>query len=732
MAFLEIKGMLAKLLATENLNVEHSPSAKTASFNVATRTMVLPIWETESEEVYNLFVSHEVGHALWTPTDFPEQLQKAGVNRHLANIIEDARIEKMIQQKFPGLRRDYALGYKTIFESGWFETDEDGIAELGLIDRVNLHYKVGAGLLVPFSEEERKFLDEIDACEDYEDIITVSEEIQKYVSSQKDKSNNPLSGFMNLGEDEDFVSITYFDPEEDEDEDEKTEEAEDQKDPDDDENEEAEDQKDPDDDENEEAEDQKDPDDDENEEAEEEGQKEDGVKRDAVPLVEEPPAGDLESLTQEALERAMSNMVDSTSRDITYLTVPTYKSKEFIHPITCVRDGMDPDIVAYLKSRYNVDDLYSKFMLGARRDVNHMVQQFDMRKSAEIYARVQVNKTGMLNTGQLHNYKLTDDIFLRQEVAPKGKSHGMVMLLDWSQSMDKISLDTIKQVLVLAQFCRKIQIPFKVFTFTTGAPYNVIPGELHKNEPRPAASMVEVLNSTVKSHQLDKDMYNLFLVGFGKSVSNYYTKNTEPCKLLQQGGTPLINAMFMSAKVLEEFKEETKVDKISFVVVTDGESARLVYWNEKGKADSHYGSKLMIRGKNSSVFRLDEDYRRTPGSLGKWITETQPSVSVTNIFLGNYKVCNAYQRSIIGWGYLDEQREFCKTEFNKNNGLHFTTHDNWPLVALMNPASFKDTDDEIKVADDAKVGQIRTAFKKFLNKKSGSKRVLTAIVESFA
>ena len=50
----------------------------------------------------------------------------------------------------------------------------------------------------------------------------------------------------------------------------------------------------------------------------------------------------------------------------------------------------------------------------------------------------------------------------------------------------------------------------------------------------------------------------------------------------------------------------------------------------------------------------------------------------------------------------------------------------------MNPASFKDTDDEIQVADDAKVGQIRTAFKKFLNKKSGSKRVLTAIVESFA
>lgn len=698
MAFLEIKGMLARLLATENLNVEHSPSAKTASFNVATRTMVLPVWETESEEVYNLFVSHEVGHALWTPTDFPEQLRKAGVNASLANIIEDARIEKMIQKKFPGLRRDYALGYRSIFESGWFETDEEGVAKLGLIDRVNLHYKVGAGLLVPFSDEERKFLDEIDACEDYEDIITVSEEIQKFVSSKKEGLDG-LFGFVNPNDDGDFVSITYFDPDE----------------------------------EDEEDEDQNDPDNDDDDDKEEGENSEEQVQHDAVPLTENPPAGDLESLTQDALERAMMSMVDSSSQSITYLHAPTYKVKEFIYPIDKVREGMDPIIVATLKTKHNAADVYSKFMLSARRDVNHMAQQFDMRKSAAIYARVQINKTGMLNTGQLHNYKLTDDIFLRQEVAPQGKSHGMVMLLDWSQSMDSVAMDTIKQVLVLAQFCRKIQIPFRVFTFTTGSPYKTILGENHKNEPQPRAQIVEVLNSTAKSNQLEKDMFNLFLVGFGKSVGGYYNSGlTQPCALLQMGGTPLINAMFMSAKILEEFKEQTKVDKISFVVVTDGESGRLVFYNEKGENDSHYGSKMMIRGKNSSVFRLDEDYRKTPGSVAKWITENQPSVSVTNIFLGSYKVCNAYQRSIVGWGYLDEEREFSKTEFNKNNGLHFTTGHNWPLVALMNPASFKDGDEELQVADDAKVAQIRNAFKKFLNKKSGSKRVLAAIVDSFA
>lgn len=703
MAFLEIKGMLARLLATENLTVEHSPSAKTASFNVATRTMVLPVWETESEDVYNLFVSHEVGHALWTPTDFPDKLAKAGVNVSLANIIEDARIEKMIQKKFPGLRKDYARGYREIYESGWFGTEGKSIDEFGFIDRVNLHYKVGAALLVPFSEEERKFLGEIDKCEDYEDIIEVSEEIQKFV-----EKTGPQNGGFFTNDDDFFGFIGDEDDEDDEDDDD-----------------------DGDDDEiggqtpscDDEDRDDEDRDDEEDEE-------EDKVfgPRPGDDL----PTGDLNSETQRALEYAMQNMVDPYHQEITYLTAPTYKSKQFVYPVEEVRSGMDSARVLELESKHKARSKYDSFMMTARRDVNHMVQEFDMRKSAEIYSRVQINKTGMLNTGQLHNYKLTDDIFLRQEIAPKGKSHGMVMLLDWSGSMDKIALDTIKQVLVLTQFCRKIQIPFRVFTFTTGKPYKELPGLLHKNEPQACASIVEVLNSNTKSGQLDRDMYNLFLVGYAKRTSTSWMC-LDPCSLLTMGGTPLINAMFMSAKILEEFKEETRVDKISFVVVTDGDSARLAYNDDKGETRSNYGTPIMIRGKNSSVFKLNEDYRKTPGSVAQWITATQPSVSITNIFLGGFRECNTYHRNIVGWGYLDSQEAgLRRADFTKHNGLHFTTTHNWPLVALMNPVAFGDTDEEITVEDGATAGKIRTAFKKFLNKKSGSKKVLTAIVESFA
>ena len=43
MAIQNIKGTLARLLATENLIVEHK-KCETAQFNVDTRVLTLPIW----------------------------------------------------------------------------------------------------------------------------------------------------------------------------------------------------------------------------------------------------------------------------------------------------------------------------------------------------------------------------------------------------------------------------------------------------------------------------------------------------------------------------------------------------------------------------------------------------------------------------------------------------------------------------------------------------------------
>ena len=53
----EIKSQLAKLLATEDIIVEHK-QVMSAQFNVRTRVLVLPLWEKASHDVYDLSLIH--------------------------------------------------------------------------------------------------------------------------------------------------------------------------------------------------------------------------------------------------------------------------------------------------------------------------------------------------------------------------------------------------------------------------------------------------------------------------------------------------------------------------------------------------------------------------------------------------------------------------------------------------------------------------------------------------
>ena len=86
----EIKSHLAKLLATEDLVVEHR-NVTTAQFNVETRVLTLPLWKKASSVVYDMLVGHEVGHALFTPNRWDFKIPKQFVN-----VCEDVRILLLI------------------------------------------------------------------------------------------------------------------------------------------------------------------------------------------------------------------------------------------------------------------------------------------------------------------------------------------------------------------------------------------------------------------------------------------------------------------------------------------------------------------------------------------------------------------------------------------------------------------------------------------------------------
>ena len=108
----EIKSQLAKLLATEDLIVEHR-NVETAQFNVRTRVLTLPNWDYASDNVFDSLVAHEVGHALYTP-DRDWWLEGYKMSPQFLNIAEDVRIEKLMKRS-DARDDDFALLFKLNF-----------------------------------------------------------------------------------------------------------------------------------------------------------------------------------------------------------------------------------------------------------------------------------------------------------------------------------------------------------------------------------------------------------------------------------------------------------------------------------------------------------------------------------------------------------------------------------------------------------------------------------------
>ena len=179
------KSTLAKLLATENLRIEHQ-KVPTAMFDLKNRTLILPIWKDMSSDLYDLLIGHEVGHALFTPAQgWHGEIDARGMGiKSYLNVLEDARIERKIKDKFPGIRRNFFAGYQELFENNFFGVKGYDLSKLRLIDRINLHYKVGSFLNAPFSADENQYLARVDALETWDDVAALAVELYELAKSE--------------------------------------------------------------------------------------------------------------------------------------------------------------------------------------------------------------------------------------------------------------------------------------------------------------------------------------------------------------------------------------------------------------------------------------------------------------------------------------------------------------------------------------------------------------------
>ena len=634
------KNTIARLLAEEDIHVVNK-AMDTAYFNIKKRELGLPIWKNEiSKEEEELMVCHEIGHALWTSMDMLDKSAERKLNASFVNILEDARIEKFVKRKYPGSVNLFKKGYTALAARDFFGIADEGVNAQNLIDRINLYFKMMPG--VEFSDVEKVFVDRAEKLETEDEVLDLAEDLYKFMeeNSETDKHDNGES----MDSDESAPSDTGDSGEENSDEGSDTrndiqsgdntgtdtsghdlgEEKDDGND-----NSSA-------------GGDTADNSDDAGDDAKSSEGSE--VGGDATSSA---PAGVPEAKTDTALKEALKSLADGNATEKVYARIPKVDSSKFIVDYKTV--------VAEMGGHYDVpEDTWvenslnevKEFKNDSKKTVSYMVKEFEMKKSADQYARAATAKTGTLDMGALHTYKFNDDLFKKVTTLPGATNHGMVMVIDWSGSMCDNLKSTIEQLLQLVMFCRRTKIPFEVFAFTSC--YNRAyssSGYMDVNYGEMTiASEMRLLNffsSKMSAAEEEKMMHYLWMIGkrYGGTYENWTTTGypLNPPANYALGGTPLNDAIVVLMDFLPKYKKASGVQKINTIFLTDGAGNSLPGVKDTNERNDFYQGfsreNLLIDPVTNKRYEFYGSRSDITDSLLKALKGRVPGMNVVGFFL---------------------------------------------------------------------------------------------------
>jgi hypothetical protein len=172
---------------------------------------------------------------------------------------------------------------------------------------------------------------------------------------------------------------------------------------------------------------------------------------------------------------------------------------------------------------------------------------------------------------KIYSYQFNEDIFKKITNVPNGKSHGLVLYLDWSASMSSYMDNTIKQLLTLAMFCKKVMIPFEVYAFSDRyAYYGSQEQPLHTFKDgdliiKSDFRLLNILSSKMSSSE--------FSYASAALLHGIYSHHDFPNYCL--GSTPLNEAIISAMTIIPEFQKKYKLQVVNAVFLTDGEGHHL-------------------------------------------------------------------------------------------------------------------------------------------------------------
>ena len=664
---LQNQSSLAKLLATENITVTHSKSLSTAYFDVKNRVLGLPVWKDQGKVVYDMLVGHEVSHALYTPhQEFDKFLKNEGRSHFdILNIIEDIRIERLIKLKYPGMPRIFNGAYKSLVEGDFFNIAGKNLDDLNFLDRLNLKAKIGPHVEIPLSDEELAIFNKCLKAETFEEVIELYHETKDFIAKEaKNKPEAEKNQEVSSSDDQDreeSSSDNQDGDEENETEEGTTSSPSNGSDDDSDDGEEAE---------GESTNDAEGDDEASSEDISSENNEESSGETtftDGAGDAQDPHEQAIDDFKSETLESFKENIQESEdSRD-------TSRAEIAMMPL---KSSIDSCVIPYSKvlaERPRIEDIISvggpyeslnnnheAAYIDLKKTVNKrasvLAREFERRKASYQYSRAQESRNGTIDVNNLHKYKYDDQIFSTTMRLADAKSHGMIFFIDYSGSMNGVLKDVLEHTLNLIQFCKKVGIPFQVYSFTS----------LHLNDHTIEQNdyefnlanvvIAELFSSDMKKAEYEQAFKTVaYQIIFSKNV-RYADRFGSHYERL--GGTPLDHTLIAAHTIIDRFNKKHAVQKTNVVVLSDGESARC----NPNNSNSRRKNKI-VTTINRKQYEINR-YNATVDLAN--ILKKATGVTLIGFYLPYGKAASTQKvRSMVGWNnpYRNEITKYKKAGF---------------------------------------------------------------------
>lgn len=795
-----VKSQLAKLLATENIALEHRPGVPTAWFDIKNRQLVLPVWQGISNDLYDMLVVHETGHALDTPLDDwmqaikdiaaknykdPKIAKKAEASiKDFINVVEDARIDKRQKRRYPGSKINYVRGLEELHKRDFFGLikNKRDINTMTFIDRVNIYFKGGYAMNIQFTKEELGYIKRMEEAETFAEVIDIVNDIYQYARSQNQFMQQTTTSKLiiedaedgdNEGGDWEDFDINDYDEIEDrrknkgqgkskKDEDKKKEDdgkggTTQKSEEGDEEDSKSGDEGDGEGDDGDEqdgkksggagdkAKAQKNEDgDDKSEEKQvadskkkdsdktDKGEQDSAQKGGKAPLVAQekfdqsggvPDDFIPESRTEEAAAKSLEQIVMNTDANYIYVRTPEFILKNVIDDYKVVLPKMEK---ALSRTATSTQTQHRTDLMNWRKSENEtisfMVKEFEMRKAADTHSRIKISKTGVIDTNKLYNHKLKDDIFRRMATIPEGKNHGFVMFLDWSGSMTPNIRATLKQLLALCFFCKRVGVPFDIYTFRNKCYEDGYKGHIRTIDN--SLNMGEFKLRNILSSRMSN-------MEFNKAVDLMWL-TTAPiatgCDPMDS--TPLNQAILCAHDIVNKFQKKHRVQIVNTVFFTDGCSDGITgIINEKHLPRKAGGNKYFLRdhvtGRN---YVLPDNPNRMGADLTRLFLKMLKDRTDSNL-IGFYLLGGGlrYAASAVNDPSVLTKKD--NEDFYNNNGFLNVECGGYDDYFIISAERIKNTNNVMAVNQTQTQEEMAKQFAEFNKRKSVNRVLLTQLVD---